>query len=251
MLTLTYDYGKVTSVMKVKLSVIVEEPKDTLYKKGPKMKVVDRSIFGGTEYFRVAPYPFLTIDISGAKDKNEDGRNPNLRVNVNRMYKHILTAKIRNLISCYTESERLFYYDTDGKLKMENSEAIKYVEEVRLQNGIVIRISPMIVYTDPEVASTACEGAYFMIDTPDNGCAMTFDELSGFYDKLTDINMDSMAMQLLMMYQVRPKDEIDDIPTVTITPTFPTRKPVSEEKPVDPPSSNTPAQVTKTIPTFE
>ena len=43
MVTLTYDYGKVTENIKVRLSVIVEEPKDLAIKKGPKIKVVDRS----------------------------------------------------------------------------------------------------------------------------------------------------------------------------------------------------------------
>ena len=117
MLTLSYEYGKVTPTMKIRLSVMVEDEKDFALKKGNKIKVVDRSKFMGVEYFRVAPHPFITIDISGTKDKNEDSRNPNLRVNVNRMYKHILTGKIKKLISCYTESESLFYYDSSDKGK--------------------------------------------------------------------------------------------------------------------------------------
>ena len=86
-----------------------------------------------------------------------------------------------------------------------------------------------------------------MINSPDTSCTMTFTELDGFCNMMSNLDMDSMAMQLLSMYQSAPKDEFDQ-PTVTITPTFPTRKPVNEEQPVEPPSSNTPAHTTSTIP---
>ena len=97
-----------------------------------------------------------------------------------------------------------------------------------------------------------------MINSPDTSCTMTFTELDGFCNMMSNLDMDSMAMQLLSMYQSAPKKvgELkifnDGKPiintTVTITPTFPTRKPVNEEKPVEPPSSNTPAHTTSTIP---
>ena len=249
MLTLSYDYGKITDIIKIKLSIIVEEPKDLAMKKGPKIPVVDRSNYCGAEYFRVAPHPFITIDISGGRDKSDDIRNPGYRVNLNRMYKHIFTEKIKQFISYYLEKENLFYYDKSGKLKLDTSET--FVEEVRIkQNGTVLRMSPIVVYTDPEVESTACEGAYFMINTPDYGCMLTFDELSGLYNMLHDLNMDAMAMQLLQLYQTRPKDKSED-KKVLITPAFPTRKPIDEEKSIEPPSHNIPAQTKKSIPDLE
>lgn len=254
MLTLSYEYGKVTPTMKIRLSVMVDDEKDFALKKGNKIKVVDRSKFMGVEYFRVAPHPYITIDISGTKDKNEDSRNPNLRVNVNRLYKHILTAKIKKLIACYTESERLFYYDTDDKLKTEKQEALKYLQEIRLSNGFIIRLAPTVVYKDPENPNSACEGAFFMINTPDNYCTLTLDELCGFYDMLVGINMDSMAMELLLLYEKSTKDNKDEEnpPTVLISPTFPTKKALyEEEKPKEPETSSTPAQVQKSIPNFE
>lgn len=245
MVTLTYDYGKVTENIKVRLSVIVEEPKDLAIKKGPKIKVVDRSLYAGAEYFRVSPHPFITIDISSTRDKSDDARNPSLRVNINRMYKHIFAAMLKRFVSYYTENVGLFYYDEKGKLRLEDQKS--FVEEVKLQNNNTIRLMPMVVYTDPEVGETACEGAFFMINSPDTSCTMTFTELDGFCNMMSNLDMDSMAIQLLSMYQSAPKDEFDQ-PTVTITPTFPTRKPVNEEKPVEPPSSNTPAHTTSTIP---
>lgn len=254
MLTLSYEYGKVTPTMKIRLSVMVEDEKDFALKKGNKIKVVDRSKFMGVEYFRVAPHPFITIDISGTKDKNEDSRNPNLRVNVNRMYKHILTGKIKKLISCYTESESLFYYDSSDKLKTEKQEALKYLQEIRLSNGSTIRLAPAVVYKDPENPNSACEGAFFMINTPDNYCTLTLDELIGFYDMLVGINMDSMAMELLLLYEKSTKDDTDteDPPTIVVSPTFPTKKALyEEEKPKEPEAHSTPAQVQKSIPNFE
>ena len=245
MLTLTYDYGKVTEVIKVRLSVIVEEPKDLALKKGPKVKVVDRSMFLGAEYFRVAPHPYITIDISGGRDKGDDVRNPAWRVNLNRMYKHIFTSKLKKFISYYTDNAGLFYYD-NGKLKVENQKS--FVEEIKLQNNNTIRLMPMVVYSDPEVSDTACEGAFFMINNPDNSCTMTFTELEGLYEMMSNLDMDCMAVNLLMMYEHQSKDDPDAMPTIQITPTFPTRKPVSEEKPIEPPSSNTPAKVVETIP---
>lgn len=246
MVTLTYDYGKVTEYIKVRLSVIVEEPKDLAVKKGPKIKVVDRSLFGGAEYFRVSPHPFITIDISSMRDKSDDARNPALRVNINRMYKHIFTAKLKKFMSYYTENVGLFYYDTNGKLKIENQKS--FIEELKLQNGHTLRLMPMVVLVDPEVGDETCEGALFMIDSPDTSCTMTFTELEGFYNMMSNMDMDSMVMSLLQMYQSSPKDDIDLPPMVSITPTFPTRRPVNEEKPIEPPTSNTPAHTKNTIP---
>ena len=68
------------------------------------------------------------------------------------------------------------------------------------------------------------------------------------------INMDSMAMELLLLYEKSTKDDTDteDPPTIVVSPTFPTKKALyEEEKPKEPESHSTPAQVQKSIPNFE
>lgn len=240
MRSLSYDCGKITSIMKVRFTVMVEEEKDlALNGKKNLSRIIDRKEYKGVDYFKVAPHPFITIDISAGRDKSDDKWNPNTRINLNRMYKLVLCSRLKKLIMAYSENKNLFYCDMDGRLHAKKDETIKYVQEVATQNGI-IRLAPVVVYKDPENPNSGVEGAFFMINTPDNYCTLTFDELVLLYDTLFNLNMDQMAMNLLVLekaFQDENKEVIQQSPEI-------------EAKENEPQSNNTPAQCPNTIPDF-
>ena len=125
MTKLVLDFGRVTRIMRVKLTVIVDDenaPKTSKF-----TKVVDKSNYKGVEYLRVTPHPYITLDISAGKDKSEDW-NGNLQINLNTMYKYALCRKLKKLIKCFTEKEDMTS-GSDSDEKETQEEAPETVSE--------------------------------------------------------------------------------------------------------------------------
>lgn len=205
MTKLVLDFGRVTRIMRVKLTVIVDDENDP--KTSKFTKVVEKSNYKGVEYLRITPHPYITLDISAGKDKSEDW-NGNLQINLNTMYKYALCRKLKKLIKCFTELEDLFIVDEEGRLHVNKDESKKASQELLTNNG-AIRIAPVVVYKNTGDTSSGVEGAVFMINTIDNYCTFTYAELQYFYDLLENMDMMAYAMDLITMNKVYSKEDIE------------------------------------------
>lgn len=188
------ELGRISKFMKLKFNLIIKNTsnlKNRVYENG----IIDKFTYGDSEYLKLSPKPYITIDISDASDKN-DSWNSNTQVNFNKFCLFELIQKTKSMLESFKIKE--LFYKKDGKLQVNPTVASQCSEIIRTPNKAVKMIHAVIY--DNENKEIEYEGICFMINSPDNYCCLTYHELEYLYYELNNINMHELSISLINVY---------------------------------------------------
>lgn len=193
---ITLEIARVSKGMRLKYSLILDSQETQ-----KNLKILNQFSFKGNEYVRLNPHPFITIDISGSFDKNEEW-STNKSVNLNLQAKMRLESRMKALLDNFT-IRNLFYYNAQGKLTV-NQEIDKKLNTPFVLNNKTC-VFHYAVIPDEKSTEIEYEGVIFMINTADNFSFLTFEELSVLYYALRNTNMMELTMAVLTYYNTLPQ----------------------------------------------
>lgn len=161
------------------------------------MDILSHYHLDGNDYYKINPHPYITIDITDSYDKNEVW-SANKTLNLNFQNKMIIENKL-NIVIHNFQIKNLFYYDNYGKLILNDDivKKLKYSPFVVANKTCVFKYA---VIPDEKSKDIEYEGVIFMINTPDNFCYLTFEEVSLLYYMLKSVDMMGLTLQLLNYY---------------------------------------------------
>lgn len=195
------DIATINKSMKIKFNLIIKD--DEAIKKvngNSNKKLIDTFQYRGSEYLKVTPRPYVTIDISkSASDKdanNEMVWNANSQVNLNKITLYDLLDKLNKTINEFYTIKDLFFIK-DDKIYVNKERSNENVKIISTNSKtIFIRHSVVI---DPD-DGREYEGIAFYINESANFCTLTYKELKYLYYELSKINMHELSMQLINTY---------------------------------------------------
>ena len=196
------EIARINKTLKVNFGLILQS--ETEIKNPSFGKLINKFNYLGNSFLKVTPRPFVTLDISSGKDKN-DGWSANQSVNLNKQSLFSFLCAVRKLLKAFKEVKDLFYYE-DGKLVLNNEEAKKVTESV-ISNNKHLRMQHCVVPSD-ENDTVFYEGIVLFINTYDNYTYITYNELLYLEYELSHIDMVSLSMQLISLsIQVNEEEE--------------------------------------------
>lgn len=202
---ITVDIGKVAKGMRLKYSLILDA--DETGVKNPSLSLINHYKIGGNEFFKFNPHPYLTIDISESFGKKEEW-NANKSVNLNLMSKMKMEAQLKIVISNLSIKE-LFYYDKNNKLDVNRD----VVKSLNMKPFVIGNKNCMFDYgVIRDDKNNEYEGIIFMINSADNFCMLTIDEISYLYYVLLSTNLYNLTFSVLSYYNTLDKtNQLDEI----------------------------------------
>lgn len=210
----TLELGNVNKIMKLKLSIIISS--DDTTKNNYKNNLLQKFVYNGNKYFKIMPHPFITIDIS----KGNGGEwSISQTVNLNKISLFGFTSKLKKFLDIYVSEKDLFYYDEiDGvqKLVVDKEKSSLHAFNLRTTSNKTIRMVPCVVQSDDD-SNTLYEGAIFCINSYDNFCYITYDEMQYLLHELNTIDINSLALQMISIVQANNQLKEDEIKMPTIS----------------------------------
>ena len=198
----SYDFGRIVNGLKLTFGIIVREdatgPLKARYKQ--KDSIFSKYKFGGSEYLKFAPHPFVTIDINKSGD-NKDSWNAGCLFTMNRVsifhFKYICNTFIKKY-----ENKDLFYIKNNELFL--NNELVKSSTMYMYADKGKLALIPSL-YIENDANGTKSEGVSLCINSIDNICNMKYMEFRYLLDTISNIDMNAMAMELTnayMMYEM-------------------------------------------------
>lgn len=236
------ELGKISKGMRLRFSLILDQ-KDMQNKR---MSLISQFHIDGNDYIRLNPHPYLTIDISDAFDRNESW-STNHFVNLNQFSKMKFERNLSVIIRNF-QIKDLFFYNQENKLRVNPDVNRKLGYHPFVIGNKTVYIQNAVVQDDknPELEY---EGIVFCINTADNFCYLTVDELNYMYYLIKSINLYSFSMQVLTWYQtieISKQNEILTIPQNVIRPPI-----IEDEEIVPDPVQVPPIEEPNEIPDLE
>ena len=229
------ELGRISKGMRLKFSLILESSET---EKSRSLDVVKTFTISGNDYIQLNPHPFITIDISDTLGKRQkDNWNPNLYVTLNAASKLKLETKLTAVIKNF-QVNNLYYYSRSNKLTV-NQEVERQLSPPPFVIGNKTCQIKYAVVQDDGNDEIEYEGVIFMINSPENFCYLTIDELNLLFYTLRNINMYQMSLSLLTYYETIRKDIEEE--EITIKPQI-----VSEELEIQPEVNRLPVIETPT-----
>lgn len=148
-------------------------------------------------YFKITPYPFLTVDIS-RKDKQW---SPNDSVVLSGMNKFLFQKALKTIHRKMIQSKDLFYY-MNGELKVNKDLSKNCVTTVGLK-GKTCQFIPLVVVDEENEQDGPYEGIVMMINTQSNYATMTFEELEYFIDYLERLDMNTLTLTFINTVKIK------------------------------------------------
>ena len=179
------ELGKVNKYMKLKFGIVVKSEQQH-------MQLMNKFSISGNTYFKVNPYPTVTIEISSNVDKNE-AWNTNRSITLNKMSRFQFVKRLKTIISSFTEIKNLFYYQ-NGRLCIDKRIAGSIRDMVKVSQKTCLFMPSVI---EDEETKDQFEGVVFMINSPENYCYLTFEELEYLCDTLDRLDFDTLTLQLI------------------------------------------------------
>lgn len=190
------ELGKINRTMRVSFNLVIQG--DNLvkqYANTQDTRVISNFTVGGSEYLKLAPYPYIKIDISDSLHRQETW-NSNLSVNLNNRALFSFLKSLKNMIDRF-KIQNLFYTQS-GKLYVNNKVAGNCQEVIRLPNKAVRLVHTVV--PDEENKENEYEGIVLMINSIDYYSYLTYDELCYLYFLLSKIHLDELSIQAINTY---------------------------------------------------
>lgn len=197
------DIGRINKMMKIKFELIVVSDNEEKY---PHLKLVNKFNYCNNDYFRINPNPFIVIDITSYMNKKE-GYNANNTVTLNRYYLFRFIQCLRKLLMDFKSVKDLFYY-REKELIVNNyiAEQLKIV--IPVSGNKTILMQPCVVPDEESTTGKVYEGCIFYINTMDNFAYLTYTEMEYLLYELVNIDMNTLAIQLISLVKQYENQEI-------------------------------------------
>jgi len=203
MLKATMEIAKITKVMELKFGIFVKP--DSFTKNAEFLKIESQYSYNGNDYYIFKPNPFLVIDISKGKERGE-GWNQNLAISLNRPKLFEMIKKLKIFLNNYKKYTDLFFYNED-KLCLNREIANNVILDLYTANKHV-RFLPSVVNGEGE--GEYYEGCVFAINSLDNFCYLTYDEMEYLVYELERVNMNTLSFALLSLVKEYNKEIMQD-----------------------------------------
>lgn len=189
----TIEIGRINKTMKIKFGLVVRPDESSVFKAQP---LVNKFSFGGNDYIRVSPNPFIVIDISSSYTTKGEAWSSNQTVTLNKYYLFRFLQGLKRLISDFQTRKNLFYYRNNELFV--NDEVANTVEiSIQTAGSKTILMRPCVVPDEESTTHRVYEGCIFYINNMENFAYLTYTEIEYLYYELTKIDMSSLAMQLI------------------------------------------------------
>ena len=181
------DYERISKNMKLKFGLILSDEGNKFNN-----KVIDKFNIDGTDYLKISPHPFLTIDIATREDKR-DNWSSNRSISLTRVGMFMMKKKLREALDNLTTEDLFSYYD--NKLTLNKDLAAQTTVKFKANNKYVM-IQPIVV-PDEENPGIEYEGLCFMINSVENFNLMTIDEVEFLLDILDHTDLLNLALTVI------------------------------------------------------
>lgn len=190
-------------------------------------KIINAFEYNGNHYTKINIHPYVTLDISPSYGKDEEwSRNYNINLTKNGMFRFL--RQLKGLIGMYKTEKNLYYYDSNNNLIMNKSIAHD-IESTSVINNKIIIMRPTVV-TD-KVDNQQYEGMLLIINSIDNFCEFTYEEMEYLYYVLSQINYDQLGLALLSLSRdIKERGDVIEI-APNSRPMIETRE-IIQEKPI-------------------
>lgn len=226
MLKATMEIGKVNKIMLLKFGIILKP--DVPKNQYNYLQVESKFNYMGNEYYKLKPNPFVTIDISKGADKKE-GWSINQSVNFNRIKLFEFLKKLREFIYKYKQYKNLYYYE-NNELKLNRQIASDLMIDI-ISSNKHIRMYPCVVPGGEDDENVFYEGAIFAINTLDNYCYLTYDEMEYLYYELSHIDMNLLSINIIQL--IKQSESTDSLEEIKIPQHVTTQDEEEEEETID------------------
>jgi hypothetical protein len=186
------EIGKINKMMKLKFGLIVK-PDDTVKYKDA--NVVSKFNYGGNDYLRINPSPYIIIDISSYMTKGE-AWSPNQSVTLTRYYLFRFLQGLRKLIHDFQFHKDLFYYQ-NNELVVNNEVSNTVTISIPTSGNKTIMMKPCVVPDEESSTGNVYEGCIFYINNMENFAYLTYTEIEYLFYELSKIDMNALALQLI------------------------------------------------------
>ena len=186
------EIGRVNKMMKIKFGLIIRSDDESKFKAN---KIVSKFDYGGNDYLRINPSPYIILDISSYMNKNE-GWSTNQSVTLNRYYLFRFLQGLRKLITDFQNRKNLFYYQ-NNELVVNNMIADDATISIPTAGSKTIMMKPCVVPDEESSTGRVYEGCIFYINNMENFAYLTYTEMEYLYFELTKIDMSALSLQLI------------------------------------------------------
>lgn len=173
--------------IKLKFGLIIHGDTDAKYN----TKLLSKFNYLGSDYIRLNPKPFITIDISS----KDEIWTANSMVNLGKISLYSFIKALSAMVKEYKEIKDLYYYQ-NGKLVLNHTKATEIYKDIVANNNKRIRLIPTVV-PDDNNSEKFYEGCILCINSYDNFAYISYSEMEYLLYELTHIDMNSLSLQLI------------------------------------------------------
>jgi len=195
------ELGRINKVIKLKFELIIQSDDE----KKNYQKLINKFNFNGNNYLKLNPRPFVVVDISS---KIDEAWSTNQSFSLTKPYMFMFISALSSMISEYRTIKDLFYYNTNNDLVYNNRYTELVSKNISVSSGKHVRLEPCVIRND-EVQDKAYEGCIMYINTRDNFAYMTYTEMEYLLYSLKNVNMDTMALELINHVTILKNVEIN------------------------------------------
>lgn len=195
---------------KVKFSVMVEA--ESMFNKQQINTAVNKYVSpDGNTYITIKPVSYINIDIANKLDKKDYSSNYNFSLNRRDLLKFII--RLERIYRVFTEEKELFFYDSKNNLCVNREISNRYIDNIKLNNGKVIRIeiSNVIVKDEYNNKEEVYEGVYLSINSMNYYTYLTYDQIALLLITLKNFDFTSTEILLINTYTLFMKEEAKEI----------------------------------------
>ena len=189
----------------VKFSIVIENDNPEKFVGN---KLVNKFKYGDNEYLKITPKPYIELDVSNKKRKDE-GYSPNNVFKFNPKELIVFIRLLASFIKSFKDNKDLYYYDDNHYLYINKPLSDKLVLSM-CGTGKRLEMKPVIVPGEKEYEQY--EGAILFINTQEHYTYIRYDDLEYLYYLLRQVNMFELSLQMLTVTKLLENEEEKDIP---------------------------------------
>ena len=180
----TIEIGRINKMMKLKFGLIVRPDESSVFKTQP---LVSKFSFGGNDYIRLNPNPYIVLDISSSYTTKGESWSTNQTVTLNKYYLFRFLQALKKFINDFQTHKNLFYYQNQ-ELVVNNVISDTISISIPTSGSKTIMMKPCVVPDEESSTGNVYEGAIFYINNMENFAYLTYTEMEYLYYELSKGN---------------------------------------------------------------
>lgn len=201
MVRLSINLGRINSYCKISLSVAIKNSNDLRLEKSQDsglkpVPTYNTFILDNNLYIQYNAFPYIKMDF--IDNKGNSVYNPDMTINFSDRYKMLFELALTDFIQSYKIDN--LYYIKNKELHLNQDIASPFSKIITTPSKTL-----KIVHA---VLNSHDEGAAFMINSSDNFCLFSFDDLNFLLYKFKSTNMTTLSTILVTSYMNYIKEEV-------------------------------------------